>query len=133
MIISASESDVLRAIPNYVEPVGTIWANAIRMTVIPLIVSLLVTSIAADRRGTSTVASLGGRVIGIMLIMIAATATFAGLVGPAVMSMIALDESAIAAARAGGATSTVALPPFRNWLIDLVPANPVKAAADGAL
>src|SRR5688572_17478914 len=87
MIISASESEALRAIPVYVEPVGTIWANAIRMTVIPLIVSLLVTSIASDRRGTSTVASLGGRVIGLMLLLIAATAAFAGLVGPAVLSM----------------------------------------------
>jgi Na+/H+-dicarboxylate symporter len=35
--------------------------------------------------------------------------------------------------RPQGAAGTVDLPPFRDWLVDLVPANPVRALADGAM
>lgn len=132
LVIAASDSPALRALPAYVEPIGTIWANAIRMTVIPLVVSLLITAIAADRK-TGAVAKLGGRAVGLMLVMAAATATFAALVGPPLMSLLRIDPAAAESMRAGAQVSTVALPPFKNWLIDLIPTNPIKAAADGAL
>lgn len=132
LVIAQSGSAALHAIPRYVEPIGIIWANAIRMTVIPLVVSLLVTAIAADRK-TGAVALLGGRAVGLMLIMAAASATFAALVGPPLMNVLRIDPSAAESMRAGAAASTVALPPFKNWLIDLVPTNPIKAAVDGAL
>jgi proton glutamate symport protein len=131
-IVSASNVPALRAIPDYVEPIGTLWANAIRMTVIPLIVSLLVTSIAADRVGSS-VHTIAGRITALMIALIAVTATFAAIAGPLLLSVLQIDPAATAAARAAAGTSSVALPSFRNWLIDLVPANLIKAAADGAL
>jgi hypothetical protein len=68
-IVSVSNVPALRAIPNYVEPIGRLWAKAIRMTVIPLIVSLLVTSIAADRVGSS-VYTIGGRLTALMIALI---------------------------------------------------------------
>ena len=133
IIIASSDSTALQAIPGWVEPVGTLWANAIRMTVIPLLVSLLVTAVAADRK-TGAVAQLGGRAVALMLIMAGMSAAFAAIVGPPILSVLQIDPNAAASLRADvGAAASVELPPFRNWLIDLIPTNPIKAAADGTL
>ena len=48
IVISLSPSDTLSSIPLFVEPIGRLWVNAISMTVVPLIVSLLITAIAGD-------------------------------------------------------------------------------------
>jgi Na+/H+-dicarboxylate symporter len=100
--------------------------------VIPLIVSLLITAIVSDRQ-TVAVASTGGRTLLLFAIFAAGSSLFGALAGPPLMAMMPIDASAATALRPEGATNTVALPPFRNWLVDLVPANPIKALADGAM
>jgi hypothetical protein len=45
-LIAASGSETLLRAADAIVPIGTIWINAIRMTVIPLVVSLLVTGVA---------------------------------------------------------------------------------------
>ena len=50
---SAAGIAVLRRAPTAIAPIGTLWVNAIRMTVIPLVVSLLITGVAATR-GTAS-------------------------------------------------------------------------------
>jgi Na+/H+-dicarboxylate symporter len=43
VIISLTQHPASLAAVSVVEPIGALWVNAIRMTVIPLVVSLLVT------------------------------------------------------------------------------------------
>jgi proton glutamate symport protein len=50
--ISAFGGPALFAIVSFVEPMGTLWVNAIRMTVIPLVISLLIVSVASVDVGT---------------------------------------------------------------------------------
>ncbi|MGZ8469644.1 MAG: cation:dicarboxylate symporter family transporter, partial [Gemmatirosa sp.] len=59
---AATDAPALRAFVRLVEPLGTLWVNAIRMTLVPLVVSLLVTSVAsvADVRA---VGRLGARAV----------------------------------------------------------------------
>ena len=45
--VAASGNATLLNAANLVAPIGTLWVNAIRMTIIPLIVSLLVTGVAS--------------------------------------------------------------------------------------
>ena len=45
--IAASGSAALLRAADFIAPVGTLWVNAIRMTVIPLMVALLITSVAS--------------------------------------------------------------------------------------
>ena len=47
ILISASGSVPLANVADAIAPVGTLWVNAIRMTVIPLVVSLLITGVAS--------------------------------------------------------------------------------------
>ena len=52
VIIAASGNEALMRASEWVVPIGTLWINAIRMTIIPLVVSLLITGVsgAADMR-----------------------------------------------------------------------------------
>ncbi len=117
------------------DPIGTLWVNGIRMTVIPLVVSLLITGVT-QTRATGDVARIGGRAVLVFLAMLAGIAAVTGVLAPIVYRYLTVDPSAAAALRAsvGGAATTVPdLPSFTSWLTNLVPVNPVKAATDGAM
>jgi proton glutamate symport protein len=134
--ISLSPGETLAPIPSLVEPVGTLWVNAIRMTVVPLIISLLITAVAGDHE-RGLVATLGGRIIGLFVVMVTVICMFTALAAPPLLSLLQLDPATAEALRAttsaATASATVELPPFRDWLVDLIPSNPLKAAVDGTM
>ena len=113
----------------WVEPVGGLWVNAIRMTVIPLLVSLLIGGIVSS--GASTVARVGGRAVGWFVVLIAGTTLAAGVAAPALLALLGADRVQMPEVAAGAPVADVALPPFRDWFVGLLPANPVAAAAAG--
>jgi proton glutamate symport protein len=135
---SATGAPVLRAVVRLVEPLGALWVSAIRMTLVPLVVSLLVTSVAgvADMRA---VGRLGARAVGWFLALLVGAAVFAALATPPLMAGLHIDPVAAAALRASAADTAVAaagtpeLPTVRGFVVGLVPTNPVKAAADAAM
>jgi Na+/H+-dicarboxylate symporter len=109
------------------------------MTVIPLVVGSIIVGVtsAPDAR---TIGRIGGRALVLFLVLLLAGGVFAALVVPPLFRMIPLDPEAIAALRATATTAAQAagdsvnrIPTFTQWLVDLVPTNPVKAAADGAM
>ncbi|MEX0890678.1 MAG: dicarboxylate/amino acid:cation symporter [Gemmatimonadota bacterium] len=133
-LIAAVDTPVLNALPPLVEPLGALWVNAIRMTVVPLVVALVITGIASAR-DTRTVGRIGGGAILLFVLFIAAVALFTVLVAPPLLMLLPVDTGALeafrtTAAQAGAATE---LPPFRDWLVELIPPNPMQAAADGAM
>lgn len=133
--VSLSDAGALASIPGVVEPIGTLWVNAIRMTVVPLVVSLLIVTIAGERQ-SGAVATLGARTVGLFASMVAAACAFTALLAPALLALLPIDPGTAQALRATTESAGVAqveLPPFRDWLVGLVPSNPVKAAADGAM
>lgn len=121
----------LRAVA-LVEPVGTLWINAVRMTVIPLIVSSLIVAVAGT--DPKRVGRLGVRAFVLFILLLGATAALTLLVAPPLFDRLAIDAAAAAAIR--GSVEAVArpeLPGFASWLVGLVPTNPVSAAAEGAM
>jgi len=114
-----------------VEPIGTLWVNAIRMVVIPLVISLLVTGIA--QASGSSAGRIGGRAFFWFVGLTAGGAVFTALAAPPLLSLIEFDAVAFSGLRESAPTTGVVLPPFRDWIVGLIPANPVKAAADGAM
>jgi Na+/H+-dicarboxylate symporter len=116
-------------------PVGTLWVNAIRMTVIPLVVSLLITGVASmgDLR---TVGRIGVRSLALFVALLASVGLVVALIAPALYGLYAVDPASAAALRESVAATTVQvpeLPTFAAWLTALVPVNPVRAAVDGAI
>jgi len=137
LTVAASGSPALLRAADFIAPVGTLWVNAIRMTVVPLVVSLLVTGVASAA-DVKSIGRLGGRTLLVFLGMLAALAVIAvpatlavfGLLGARGAGAPALPPGAEDAARllASDPKQT-----FAGWLVSLVPTNPVAAASGGAM
>src|ERR1043166_3493253 len=71
--IAASGNPRLLHAAETIVPVGTLWINAIRMTIIPLVVSLLIPGVAgaADLRA---IGRIGGRTLLVFFLLLAGTA-----------------------------------------------------------
>jgi Na+/H+-dicarboxylate symporter len=137
-IIGALGSVPLINAADALAPLGTLWVNAIRMTVIPLVISLLITGVASAS-DIKAIGRIGGRTL---LIFVLLSASVAVVVIPLAAALFALLPRIIAARPAlptgaaeaasqlasGGQSQTVA-----SWLTSLIPTNPVGAAANGAM
>ena len=134
IVISKSSSAPLHSLAAALEPVGNVWVSAIRMTVIPLVVSLLIATIA-DGRDFGAVGRLGARAMLLFTLMLSAVALFTFLAAPPLFSLVSVDAASAESLRSTGAAAaaTPPLPSFASWLVSLVPANPVKAAVDGTM
>lgn len=130
-VVSANIASRIVAI---LEPIGTAWINAVRMTVIPLVVPLLIIGVAGSD-DTRQAGVLGARAFGLFLAFLVFFAAMTALVAPWLYEFLTLDPSATARLRE---SAKIDLPPadalsVRTWLLSLIPLNPVRAAADGAL
>ena len=67
-VAASGSSGALRA-ADAIAPVGTLWVNAIRMTVVPLIVSLLITGVAGAR-DMKSVGRLGARTLVVFVVLL---------------------------------------------------------------
>ncbi|HEV8265608.1 MAG TPA: dicarboxylate/amino acid:cation symporter [Gemmatimonadales bacterium] len=134
---AASHDPSLRAIATGLEPVGTLWTNAIRMTVIPLVVALVITGVAATS-DPRHVGRLGARALVIFVVLLVVGGGFALLVAPASLDRLAIAPDIAANLRAHAATDPAVeeagrMPALVERIIAIVPANPARAAADGAI
>ena len=140
--ISLWPSPPLLRLAGAVEPVGKLFINAIRMTVIPLVVSSLIVGVtsAPDVRA---IGRIGWRALTVFVVTLFAATLFAALLGqplfarlpvnPAAAASLQASANAGAVGAAGTGQSASQIPTFGQWVVSLVPDNPVRAAADGAL
>lgn len=132
--LAASARPAWLAIGAGVEVAGTLWINAILMTILPLVVSKLVVSIAGqdDPRG---VGRSGWKATVLFLVLLTVTAALAAAVMPGVFARLPIDPAAAAALRASASAAAVPSAPLSasQSVLALVPANAVRAAADGAI
>jgi Na+/H+-dicarboxylate symporter len=122
------------------EPIGSLWVNAIRMTVVPLVVALLLGAVARGGGGSQGVGRVGGLAFGTFVALHVLAGIVALLVVPAIMTRVPVDPASVArmqadasAASAATAEQMRALPSLGQWLAGLAPANVIRAAADGAM
>jgi Na+/H+-dicarboxylate symporter len=123
---------VASRVSDVATPIGAIFVNLIRMTVIPLVTTMLVASVGAVA-STRSLGRVGARaaVLAVALLAVAAVATL--VIALPVLARVPIDAAAAMALRGSAATATAAPPSAAQWLIDLVPQNVAKAAADGAM
>lgn len=121
------------------EPIGTIWVNAIRMTIVPLVVALLLGAVSRGGDGAG-VGRIGGLSFAVFIGLHLCAAAVVLVVVPAIMTRLPVDPASVARLQADAAAASAAtseqvrtLPGFGQWLAGLAPANVVRAAADGAM
>ena len=135
--IAASGIAPLIRAADFIAPVGTLWVNAIRMTVIPLVASLLVTAVGSTGDVKST-GRIGGRTLLVFFALLAGTAMVVMPPAAVVFRLLPQNTSVhqlpIGATEAAGEITTAGqAQTFSNWLASLLPSNPVGAAASGAM
>lgn len=115
-------------------PIGTLFVSLIRMTVLPLVTSLLVASLAATA-SSQGIGRLGSRALGISALLLTIAAVGSGLVASRVLARTPIDAVAARSLVPASASpvSAQASPTVAGWLVDLVPTNVAKAAVDGAM
>ena len=112
------------------DPIGALWMNALRMTVIPLVLANLVLGISGGRR-PAAVGRLGSLALALFvgLLAIAGAATVA--VVPSILRALPAQATHFGAGLGPApAVPSGPAPSFESWLVGLVPANPFRAAAD---
>ncbi len=121
------------------EPIGTMWINAVRMTIIPLVISMLIVAVASSD-SLRSMGRLGGAALMFFLVSMIGIAVFTALLAPLLLGGLSIDPAAAAALRESAAsnsqrvTETVrGMGGFAQRLVELVPPNPFKAAADGTM
>ena len=134
--VSSSNSPWLMRIPLFLDPIGAMFVNAIRVAVIPLIVSSLIVGVAASGDDARKISRLGGRALALILSTLLVAALFALAVASLLFARLHIDKTVVARLNESVAMHEIAQaspPSFAQWLSDLVPTNVFKAAADGAL
>ena len=115
--------------------VGGLWLNALKMTVIPLIVALLVTGIARGSEAASA-GRVAGRSVLWFVIVCTPWAIFGTLAMTALLDLFPLAPSAAEALRAGLATldpaaASAEVPKVADFFKSVIPSNVVAAASEG--
>lgn len=118
----------------FVEPVGILWLNALKMTIIPLIVALLITGITATA-DAARAGRLAGRAVMTFLVAIFLSGLMSLIMTPTLLRLFPLSPGTAEALRQGlgGTTEAGPSPTFADFLLSLIPTNPIAAAADTAV
>jgi proton glutamate symport protein len=112
--------------------IGGVWLDALKVTVIPLIIALLVTGIVGGHRAASG-SRVAGRSILWFAIILTFSALFGGLMMPALLQAFPLPDSAAEALRAGlagvdRAATSASVPTATDFVRSVVPSNVFAAA-----
>jgi proton glutamate symport protein len=138
LALAGSSSPAAATTVGILAPVGTVFVNLIRMTVVPLVVSMLVANVGA-MTSSGGLGRSGMRAVVIASALLTIGAVGSVLIAQPILAHISIDQAASLGAResqTGGPPSgstPPGVPTPAQWFVDLVPQNVVKAAADGAM
>ena len=119
---------------DIVKAFGGLWLNALRMTVIPLVVALLITGVAS-MADTAKTGGLVLRFVVLFTVLLFGAALYSVTLVQYWLTLWPVNPADAAAfiASVSGQSAEVQAPTFAQWLQSLAPSNPVKAAAEDAV
>jgi proton glutamate symport protein len=137
--VATSRTPALPTLIAVLDPIGTIWINAVRMTIIPLVISLLISAVASSD-SLASLGRLGGTAITFFIVMMSAVAVCTAIIVPPLLSGLVIDPAAAATLRetaTSGSQQVAAtmrgMGGISQRIIELIPPNPFRAAADGTM
>ena len=104
------------------------------MTILPLVVSKLIVSIAGQDDARPS-AGRAGRPRALFIGLLTVTGALTAAIMPSVFARLTIDPAASAALRSAASAPAIpaAQPTIAQWVISLVPTNAIRSAADGAI
>lgn len=134
LFVATLDSTASDAIISVAAPIGAVWLDGLRMTIIPLVFGLVVNGIASasDAASAGAVARKALLLFALLLLLAGLLSAFAT---PALLALwpITGDTAGAFASVAHPAGAAQAIPPASEWVKQIVPANPIAAAAEGAM
>ena len=122
------------ATADMVQSLGQLWLNALRMTIIPLVFSLLVTGVAsiadAARAGRMAMKAVGWFAV---LILFAVVYSVAASYGLLTLFPIDAEGAKLLLAAAPNAGEVGGAAPLGEFIKTIAPSNPIRAAAEDAI
>jgi Na+/H+-dicarboxylate symporter len=117
----------------WAQPIGQAWLNGLQMTIVPLVVALLITGVAATAEAAQA-GRLAGRAIALYVVVLFLSAVAAAILTPLFLHIAPLPRESAEALRSAlaGAEKIGPVPPIGEFLAAIVPSNIVKAAAENA-
>lgn len=115
------------------QPVGAAWLNGLQMTIVPLVVALIVTGVAASAEAARA-GTLTARAIVTFIVLLWAASALAAVLTPLFLEIVPIPSGAAVAMRDALASARPVgeIAPFSQFITTLVPANVVTAAAKDA-
>jgi Na+/H+-dicarboxylate symporter len=136
LALAGSPSPAVATLLAVLAPIGTIFINLIRMTVLPLVSSMLIASVGS-LASSRELGRAGLRAAAIALATLALTAAGTVLIATPVLARMQIDQGAAMALRGpaspAAASGAPASPTLAQWFVDLVSPNVLKSAVDGAM
>ncbi|MBI1186574.1 MAG: cation:dicarboxylase symporter family transporter [Alphaproteobacteria bacterium] len=132
-----TEAPGLEAAAGYVEAFGGLWLNALRMTVVPLVFSLVVIGIASVADAAAT-GRLAARAVLLFSVLLVGAAAYSIAATGGLLTVWSVDADAARAFLGAAPPAAEAAPAsleggFARWLQSLAPSNPIAAAAEEAI
>src|SRR5262245_49920758 len=134
--IASSGNAILLGVTRVIEPIGTMWINGVRMTVVPLVVSLIITGVAGSG-DPRRIGRIGLRALPVFLGLLLGGGLFTLLVSPWSLNQMVINPDVAASLRAGAAETTRAtseaahqMPTLVQRIVETVPVNPFKDEAE---
>ncbi|WEK59491.1 MAG: dicarboxylate/amino acid:cation symporter [Candidatus Brevundimonas phytovorans] len=120
---------------DFIAAIGQLWLNALRMTIIPLVFSLLVTGIAsiADAARTGRLALKAVLLFGVLILGATFYAVAAAYGLHALWPIDPEGARLLLAGHPAAPGGIGAAAPFSEFLKTIAPSNPIRAAAEDAI
>lgn len=132
MLVARAAPDLVGPTVAVAEPIGGLWLDALRMTIVPLVVSLLITGIA-DSAEAARASRLTARAVILFLAVLWSGAIMSALLTPLLLASWPIPGDAAEALRTtlAGTTEQVGeVPTLGQFIGSLIPTNPISAAAN---
>jgi Na+/H+-dicarboxylate symporter len=102
---------------EFAQPIGQAWLNGLQMTIVPLVVALLITGVAATAEAAQA-GRLAGRAIALYVIVLFLSATAAAILTPLFLHFAPLPHESAQALRGAlaGAEKIGPVPPIGEFL-----------------
>ena len=130
-----AELPVMDRVVAVADPIGGLWLDALRMTIVPLVFSLLVVGVSSAA-GTAAAGGTAARALGLFALLLLASALFSAVAVTGVLQLWPAPEAAVAGLREAAGHSKEKVPDFPTmgaWLRAFIPTNPVQAAAETSM
>ncbi|MDR6840526.1 dicarboxylate/amino acid:cation symporter [Pseudoxanthomonas sacheonensis] len=134
LMLAWSDTSLATKVAATVQPIGKLWLNALQMTVVPLVLSLVIIGVttASDTASSGRTAR---RALLVFVILLSFGSFFTALAAPALLSLVPRDP-ALAQALSGPTEAAAAVAASTSWssaLTAIIPSNAIAAAAQSAM